>query len=121
MLANDAFTETENIRVIVFTSQASGGRIVHQSGTDARHLVRGNRNTDAGPANRDTQICGSADDGATHGRSEIGVVNGSRGIVGSYVNDVNSSNRERLNNGGLQVKAGVIGTYGYSHRNTLVA
>jgi hypothetical protein len=104
----ESSAEAEHVGVIVFTGQTGRGRVVHQCGPDARNLVGGNRDTDAGTTDGYPEIGPTVSNRAAYGGPKVGVVDRSRGVVGPEIKDLVPALTQGVKNGDFEVKSGVV-------------
>ena len=67
--------------MVVFARQARRSRVVHESRANTRHLVRGDGDPYSRTTHRHAEVCLTTGDTVADGRTEVGVINRSLGVI----------------------------------------
>jgi len=93
---------------------------MNQSGPHPIHLIGGNTDADAGPADTKTAVGLAAGHRPGHGKPEDRIVHGDIGRIGAQVDDLVAAGRQMLGQCRFEVEAGVVRTDSNSHTTSVV-
>jgi hypothetical protein len=117
---DESRTQAQYVGVVVFAREARRRGVVHQCGANARHLVRGDRDTNAAATHRDTKVRVTTDDTLSDLRAIIGVIDRIHRVSGAHVNDLMSPLSQSIDQNCLEFIPGVIRSERDFHITTLV-
>ncbi len=108
--SENAGAETENIRIVVLSTEVRRKRVTAQGSANARYLVRGDRDAYARSAYQNSSIGGTVVDRVANELCVVGVID-RRFVVRPVVVTINTFRHQVLNDRSLHLHAGVIGSH----------
>ncbi len=111
--ANDAGTDTENVRIVVLTGHAGRIQIVTERGTDTAHFVGSELLTLPTPTEHDPDVGVAVSNGTPHSSTDGGVVTALRAVRAVIVDTV-TCRLEDTDEVFLQFETGMVGPDSYA-------